>query len=136
MDYSKLKVSLALFLLIILSGTAGYSLLEGMSPFEAFYMTLITISTVGFSEIKPLSDPGRALTILIILTGISVGTYTLGQLVRMLVEGELSIILGRRKLNKSIAGLKNHWIICGFGRIGQIISRELAYDNIPFVIIA
>lgn len=135
MDYSKLKVSLALFLLIILSGTVGYSLLEGMSPFEAFYMTLITISTVGFSEIKPLSEPGRILTILIILTGISVGTYTLGQLVRILVEGELSIILGRRKLNKSIAGLKNHWIICGFGRIGQIISSELAYDNIPFVII-
>lgn len=135
MDYSKLRVSVALFFVIILCGTIGYPLLEGMSVFEGFYMTLITVSTVGFSEIRPLSAAGRLLTVGIIITGISVGTYTFGQLVRMLIEGELSIILGRRKLKKSIASLKNHWIICGFGRIGRIISRELANDNIAFVVI-
>ncbi|MDX9786727.1 MAG: potassium channel protein [Desulfobacterales bacterium] len=135
MDYSKLRVSLALFFLIISCGTIGYSFLEDMSVFDAFYMTLITVSTVGFSEIKPLSEAGRLLTIIVIITGISVGTYTLGQLVQMLIEGELGIILGRHKLKKNIAGLKNHWIICGFGRIGRIISSELSEDNIAFVIV-
>jgi voltage-gated potassium channel len=135
MDYSKLKISLALFALIISFGTFGYHIVEGMSYFEAFYMTLITVSTVGFSEIKPLTQIGRLITVVVIITGISVGTYTLSQLVKMVIEGELSIFLGRRKLEKNIAELKNHWIICGFGRIGRIISSELAAENIPFLVI-
>lgn len=98
-------------------------------------MTLITVSTVGFSEIKPLTEIGRLITVVIIITGISVGTYTLSQLVKMVIEGELSVFLGRRKLEKNIAELKNHWIICGFGRIGRIISSELAAENIPFLVI-
>jgi voltage-gated potassium channel len=135
MDYSRLKISLALFSLIISGGTLGYHFIEGMSYFEAFYMTLITVTTVGFSEIKPLSEMGRLITVVVIVTGISVGTYTLSQLVKMVIEGELRLFLGRRKLEKNIAELKNHWIICGFGRIGRIISSELAIDNIPFLVI-
>lgn len=135
MDYSKLKISIFLLLVIIVSGTTGYYLIEGMSPFDSFYMTMITISTVGFSEIKPLSTAGRALTILIIVSGISVLTYSLGQVARVFVEGEIRQILGRRKLEKQIAKLKNHYIICGFGRIGSTIAKELAAENIPFIII-
>jgi voltage-gated potassium channel len=135
MDYSRLKISLALFSLIISFGTLGYHMVEGMSYFEAFYMTLITVTTVGFSEIKPLSEMGRLITVIVIVTGISVGTYTLSQLVKIVIEGELRIFLGRRKLEKNIAELKNHWIICGFGRIGRIISSELAADSIPFLVI-
>ena len=73
---------------------------------------MITISTVGFSEIKPLSDIGRVITIIIIILGISLLTYTLGQVARIFVEGELRKVLGRRKLEKQIAALKNHYIIC------------------------
>jgi len=113
MDYSKLKLSLFLLLLTIGFGTGGYVVLEDMLPFEAFYMTLITISTVGFSEIKPLSDTGRAITIIIIILGISLLTYTLGQVARIFVESELRKVLGRRKLEKQISALKNHYIICG-----------------------
>jgi voltage-gated potassium channel len=135
MDYSRLKISLFLLLVILGFGTAGYTLIEGMSPFEAFYMTVITISTVGFSEIKPLSIIGRIITLIIIVSGISVLTYSLGQVVRIFVEGELRQILGRRKLEKQIAELKDHYIICGFGRIGGIIAKELAADNIPLIVI-
>jgi voltage-gated potassium channel len=135
MDYSRLKIALFLLLIIIGLGTAGYTTIEGWSAFEAFYMTIITISSVGFGEIHPLSITGRVLTIIIIISGISVLTYSLGQVARIFVEGELRQILGRRKLEKQIAELNDHYIICGFGRIGDIIAKELSAENIPFVVI-
>jgi voltage-gated potassium channel len=135
MDYSRLKISLLLLLGIIGLGTAGYVFIEGWQAFDALYMTLITISSVGFGEIHPLSTAGRVLTIVIIVSGISVLTYSLGQVARIFVEGELRQILGRRKLEKQIAELKDHYIICGFGRIGGIIAKELSAENIPLVVI-
>ena len=120
---------------IVVFGTCGYYWVENMPFFEAFYMTIITISTVGFAEIVPLSHAGRALTIIIIILGISVGAYTVGLLVRAFVEGELAKIVGRRIVQKHISSLKNHFIVCGFGRIGRIICSELAEDNIDFVVI-
>jgi len=135
MDYSKLRISLILLLIIVCSGTMGYSFFESMSVFDAFYMTLITISTVGFSEIKPLTQIGRVITIIVIISGISVLTYTLGQVAKIFVEGELIRMFGRRKLEKQILKLRNHYIICGYGRIGSIISQELANENISFVVI-
>jgi voltage-gated potassium channel len=113
----------------------GYYSLEDMSLFEAFYMTIITISTVGFSEIVPLHPASRAITIVVIVLGIGVGTYTIGLIVRVFVEGELLRFFGRRKVQKIISDLKNHYIICGFGRIGRIICEELNADNINFIVI-
>ncbi|MGW8192900.1 MAG: potassium channel family protein [Desulforhopalus sp.] len=135
MNYPKLKLSLFLLLATIAFGTSGYVIFEGMPPFEAFYMTLITISTVGFSEVKPLSEVGRVITIIIIILGISLLTYTLGQVARIFVEGELRKILGRRKLEKQISELHNHYIICGYGRIGAIIVNELKNAGIPLLVI-
>lgn len=135
MDYSRLRISFLLLFAVICAGTVGYSVFEDMPVFDAFYMTIITISSVGFSEVKPLSQVGRIITIIIIVSGISVLTYTLGQVARIFVEGELRRILGRRKLEKQISKLNNHYIICGFGRIGSIISRELSAENIFFVVI-
>ena len=129
MDHTKLKLSLFFLCLTIAFGTSGYVIIEGMTLFEAFYMTVITISSVGFSEIKPLSDAGRWITIVVITLGISTLTYTLGQVARIFVEGELRRILGRRKLEKQIAALKDHFII------GQIIVKELQRANIPLVVI-
>lgn len=120
---------------IIAFGTFGYYFIEHMPLFEAFYMTIITISTVGFSEIVPLTPLGRMITVIVIILGISVGTYTIGILVRVFVEGELVKIFGRRKVQKHVSELKNHFIICGFGRIGRIICSELFEDNIDFVVI-
>jgi len=135
MDYFRLRISLILLLVIIFFGTIGYYIFESMPLFDAFYMTLITISTVGFSEIRPLSQVGRIITIIIIIAGISVLTYTLGQVAKIFVEGELRKIFGRRKLEKQISKLNNHYIICGYGRIGGIISKELSDENIPFVVV-
>jgi len=134
-DSKKLRYALSMLIGIIAFGTVGYYLIENMTLFEAFYMTIITLSTVGFSEVIPLSQAGRAITVFIIVLGISVGAYTIGMLVRALVEGELVKIFGRRKVQKQVSGLKNHFIICGFGRIGRIICSELDADNIDFVVI-
>jgi len=131
----KFRYSIFLLTAIIAFGTVGYYIFEEMPLFEAFYMTIITISTVGFSEIRPLTVVGRSITLVVIVLGISVGTYTIGIIVRWFVEGELSKIFGRRKLQKQMADLKNHFIICGFGRIGRIICQELYEDNIEFVVI-
>jgi voltage-gated potassium channel len=135
MQRKRIRNSLSLLALTLAFGTLGFYAFEHMSLFDAFYMTIITISTVGFSEIKPLSSIGRVITILIISTGITIGAYTIGMLLRMLIEGELSRTFGRKKLEKSISVLKAHWIICGFGRIGTIICQELQSENIPFVVI-
>ena len=135
MNTAKFRYAIILLTAIIAFGTVGYYIFEEMPLFEAFYMTIITISTVGFSEIRPLTVVGRSITLVVIVLGISVGTYTIGIIVRWFVEGELSKIFGRRKLQKQMADLKNHFIICGFGRIGRIICQELYEDNIEFVVI-
>lgn len=135
MDFLKLRLSLFLLFATILFGTGSYVFIEGMTPFEAFYMTMITISTVGFSEIKPLSEVGRSITIIVIVMGISLLTYTLGQVARIFVEGELRRVLGRRKLERQIAALQDHYIICGYGRIGHVIVKELTAAGIPLVVI-
>lgn len=135
MNYSRLIICICLLAVILCIGTFGYAYFESMPIFDAFYMTVITISTVGFSEVKPLSNIGRTITIIIIVSGITVLTYTLGQIFRIFLEGEMLRILGRRKLEKQIAGLTNHFIICGYGRIGKIISQELGAENTPFVVI-
>lgn len=120
---------------ILAFGTSGYYFFEHMPLFEAFYMTIITISTVGFSEIAPLSHVGRGITVIIIVLGISVGTYTIGIIAKWFVEGELQKIFWRLRVQKQIAELNNHYIICGFGRIGRTICGELYADNTDFVII-
>jgi voltage-gated potassium channel len=109
MDSKKLRYSLLMLIGIIALGTCGYYFVEHMPLFEAFYMTIITLSTVGFSEVIPLSQTGRSITVIIII---------------LLVK-----IFGRRKVQKQISGLKNHFIICGFGRIGRIVCSELDNDK-------
>lgn len=135
MVLKKLRPPFILLFLILAFGTTGYTLVEGMSLFNAFYMTIITISTVGFSEIEPLSKTGRLITIIVITVGITTGGYTIGMLLRMFIEGELSAIMGRKKLEKLISELKDHYIVCGYGRIGQLICTELNAHSIPFVVI-
>ena len=135
MDSRKLRYSLMMLAALVAFGTIGYYFFEHMPIFDAFYMTIITISTVGFSEIVPLTKVGRSITVVVIILGISVGTYTVGIIVQWLVGGELQKIFGRRKLQKQIADLRNHFIICGFGRIGHIICKELFEDSVKFVVI-
>jgi len=131
----KLKLSFALLLLTLVFGITGYHFIEGMSFFDSLYMTVITISTVGFQEVKPLSVPGRVLTLLIISTGIMIAAYTIGTLVRVFIEGELRKTFGRRKVEKKISKLEGHYIICGYGRIGSLVCAELRDHGMECVVI-
>ncbi len=105
MDGRKLRYSMLMLAALIAFGTIGYYISEHLSIFDAFYMTIITISTVGFSEVVPLTKVGRTITVVIIILGITVGTYTIGIIFQWLIGGEIQKILGRRKLQKRIAEL-------------------------------
>ena len=135
MESKKLRLATSILVGIIVFGTLCYHYFEGMTLFDSFYMTIITISTVGYGEIKTLSIVGRMISMVIIATGISVGAYTIGTFISMLIEGELAKTFGRRKLQKEIIKLKNHYIICGFGRIGSLICEELRANDKKFVVI-
>ncbi|MBW1708376.1 MAG: potassium channel protein [Deltaproteobacteria bacterium] len=130
-----LIVSICLSLLILLCGTIGYTLIEGWPPLDALYMTIITVATIGYGEIRPLSPLGRVFTIFIILFGVGNVAYLVGQLTRTMVETSLRRIMGRRKLERQIKAIKDHYIICGYGRIGRVIAKEIAAKNLPLVII-
>lgn len=136
MDVIKqLKFGLAFLLLVLVGGSLGYCLIEGWELLDALYMTVITITTVGYREIRPLSQGGMAFTMILILTSVGMVAFIVVGLARIMVEGEIRKILGRRKLEKKIGGLKNHYIICGYGRIGSYICKELAEASLPLVVV-
>ena len=119
-----LRLSLSILTAVIVVGTLGYTLIEGWALFDSLYMTVITLATVGFKEVHELSAQGKAFTIGLIIFGVGVITYTAGSVIQFMVEGQLRQVVGRRKMEKQVAALKDHYIICGFGRIGQLICKE------------
>lgn len=120
---------------VIASGTVGYIVIEKWSLFEALYMTIITLTTVGYEEVHTLSKAGRVFTTILILSGVGAMFYVLGVGARLIFEGEIREILGRKKLSKKIESIKNHYIICGYGRMGKIICREMKQNGAQFVVI-
>ncbi len=131
----RLRLSIAALVAVIAFGTLGYSLIEGWQTFDALYMTVITLATVGFKEVHELSSQGKAFTIVLIICGTGIIAYTLSSLLQFTLEGQLRKILGRKKLESRISKLRNHYIICGFGRIGHLICREFQSRPTPFVIV-
>src|ERR1700687_3369846 len=107
-----LKISLFILLVLVSLGTTGYMLIEGWRLLDAFYMTVMTLATVGL-EVHPLSDAGRGFTILLIVVGVSVLGYTVGKLAQIMFEGEFQRFLGRKKVEKTIEELRDHYIVCG-----------------------
>lgn len=131
----QLLFAFSLILLVIFIGTIGYIVLEGWPLFDSLYMTVITITTVGYREVHDLSDTGKLFTIFLIVCGVGTILYTLNNAARVLIEGEFKEIFGRRKLEKTIKGLKGHHIICGYGRMGKVIGKELKEKGARFVVI-
>ena len=122
--------------LVVSMGTAGYMILEKWNFLDSLYMTIITISTVGFSEIHPLNTDGRILTMAVLISGLGVLGYVVGTLTRSFVEGQLLGFMGRKKLEREIQKLKGHYVICGYGRVGQIICEEIKKTRpTPIVVI-
>jgi voltage-gated potassium channel len=131
----KVLLTLALVLFIVSFGTIGYVVIEGWNFLDAFYMTVITLTTVGFGEVHQLSNAGRVFTIVLIIGGVGTVFYALSIGAKLTLEGELQEIFGRQRLEKKIRELGDHYIVCGYGRMGRIICRELKHDNVPFVVI-
>ncbi|UCF70050.1 MAG: potassium channel protein [candidate division WOR-3 bacterium] len=122
-------------LLVIFAGTAGYMMIEGWSVSEALYMTVITVSTVGFGEVKPLSDGGRVFTVMLILGGILLIATGANFLFSSIMEGTFRDIFRRQSMEKKISRMKEHFIICGLGAVGEDIIQEFARTREPFVLV-
>lgn len=124
-----------LLLLILCAGTAGFRIIEGYPLFDAFYMTLITVTTVGYQEVHPLSHAGRLFNSALILFGVSAVFFGVGTMTQTIIEMELHDRFGRRRTKGAIKKMNNHFIICGFGRVGRNAARELQKTGAPFVVI-
>jgi len=130
-----LIIAIIILLILLFAGTAGYRLIEGWSFFDALYMTVTTITTVGYGEIHQLSKEGRIFTVFLILSGFGGMGYVLGSIVQTFIAGQIRMVLGRRKLEQKVKRLKNHYVLCGYGRIGSFIAKAFGDENVPFVVI-
>ncbi|UCD77804.1 MAG: potassium channel protein [Desulfobacterales bacterium] len=130
-----LVISIILSLFILFIGTAGYMIIEGWKFLDAFYMTVITISTVGYREVNQVGDVGRIFTIILVASGVGFTLYVAAAVVQFMVEGRIRIILGRRRLDQKINRLKNHYIVCGYGRIGRTLCRNLRNKPLDVVVV-
>lgn len=128
------RASIAIAVLLVL-GTFGYVLVEGWPFFDALYMTVTTITTVGFSEVHPLSTAGRAFTMVLIILGMGILFYVLGNVARVLLEGELHEVVYRYRREKQMKHIRDHYIVCGYGRMGRQVCKELTFKGLPFVVI-
>jgi len=131
----RLILSVALIVLVISLGTGGYMVIERWSLLDSLYMTIITLTTVGFKEIHDLSITGKLFTIILIIGGVGTVLYALSTGAKFVLEGELQEIFGRKRLEKKLKDLKDHYIVCGYGRMGKIIVRELNHEHLSFVVI-
>jgi voltage-gated potassium channel len=131
------KAILSILLLIFINavGVIGYMVIEGWNFRDSLFMTIITITTVGYGEVHDLSPDGEIFTIVLLVFGVGIILYLLGVEAKFLFEGQIEDIIGRKRLEKKIRDLKDHYIICGFGRMGRVIAKEFALKNIETLII-
>lgn len=132
--FRRARLGLAALGLIVVVGTIGYVAL-GFSVLNAVYQTVTTISTVGFGEIEPLSTNGKVFTIVLILFGVGTALYTFTVLLETLIEGHVSNLLGRRRMERDIANLHDHVIVCGWGRVGRAIADYVSHAGQQVVVI-
>jgi|WetSurMetagenome_2_1015567.scaffolds.fasta_scaffold10132_6 voltage-gated potassium channel len=128
-------IILLLIFIILVAGISGFIIIENYTFLEAFYMTIITISTVGFQEIHPFSDTGRIFASVLIIISIGIYFYGATAIAKLIIEGEFRKFYKHYNVNKKIEKLENHVIVCGYGRTGKQICLELLDDNIPFIVI-
>jgi voltage-gated potassium channel len=130
-----LLIAAVLLILLPIIGTLGYMIIEGWGFLDALYMTVTTVTTVGFREVQPLDDAGQVFTIVLAIFGIGVIFYGFISLFQFVLEGELGMLLGVRRMKGQIERLNEHYILCGFGRVGEEVAREFASRKLPFVVI-
>jgi len=131
----RLIVSLSFLVIVFIIGTYGYVKIENWDILDSFYMTLITLTTIGFREIKPLSKEGILFTIFLVIIGVTVFAYTVRIMAIILLEGQFMIFGRIKRMERQINKLKNHYIICGYGKNGRQLAKEFNLRNVPFVVI-
>ncbi|MCX5870422.1 MAG: potassium channel protein [Deltaproteobacteria bacterium] len=132
---SKFVTALIMLVAILSFGTFGYMFIEHSNFMDSLYMTMITISTIGYGEVFPLDTKGRIFTMVLILVGVGFVMFMFSKITEAVVGGELRAIYGRLNMKKKVLGLSDHYIICGFGRIGRVICDLLKEADKPFVVI-
>lgn len=130
-----LKMIFLALILLMLIGMAGFHFLEHWSWFDGFYMVLTTISTIGYGEVHPLSHGGRIFNSFVIITGVGLVLLFFGSATQALLEFELQSVFGRRRMDREISRLSEHYILCGAGRVGRSAARELARKPLPFIVV-
>lgn len=133
-DGAVFKIAIALAALPVI-GSAGFVLIEGWGWFDALYMSILTLTTVGYMEVHPLSTAGRSFVMVYLLIGLGIFFYGVVELGERVVRSELGGWLGKRNMDTAIKSMKDHVIVCGYGRMGRVVCRELAAQGVPFVVI-
>lgn len=131
----RLLSAILLVICVLEAGVAGYQLIEGWNFLDSLYMTVITMAGVGYAETHPLSTSGRTFTIFLVIMGVGTLAYALTATAALLVEGVLTGILGRRKMEAEISKLRDHIILCGIGKVGRHVAEEFLKVRVPFVVI-
>ena len=125
------KIFASALLLLTAAGTVGFHFIEGWDWFDSFYMVIITLSTIGYQEVHVLSHDGRVFNVFLITAGVSLVFLMIGALTQALLEFELIRVFGRRRMEREVGSLKGHYIICGAGRVGHSVARELVAQALP-----
>ncbi len=131
----RLRLAFLVGLLLLAVGTGGYMLIERMGFLDALFMTVITLGSVGYGEVKPLNVAGEIFTIILILVGLGTAAWLFTTVLETLTSEQTQRVLAQKRMDRVVNALKNHYIICGYGRIGQQIADGYTQNNIPFVII-
>ncbi len=131
--------SLLLMLLVplalVLGGMVGFHLLEPLSLFDSLYLTVLTLTTVGYGDVVPQTVAGRTFAMVLVLSGVFTFFYAATAIIRTMVSGELAELLGKRHMERTLSQLGKHVIICGYGRMGRLVCREFSRQKMPFVIV-
>ena len=133
--FRNLRMISLLLVVVVVAGTVGFHLIEGWTWFDGLYMVVTTLTTIGYQEVHPLSHAGRIFNVFVILGGVSLVLLGVGALSQALLEFELQSFFGRRRMEREIGALEGHFIICGMGRVGRSVARELMRKPAPFVMI-
>ena len=131
----RIESALLAFGVITVAGVLGYMVFEGWSFTDALYMTVITLTTVGYREVRPLDTTGQLWTMLLLVTGVGTLFYAAVSSVELVVEGAIRGYFGRRRMQTAIGKLSDHYILCGYGRVGRQVAAEFARDGVPFVVV-
>src|SRR6185436_1892752 len=124
-----------LMALVLAGGTCGYVWIEGWPWFDAFYMALTTLTTVGYMEVHPLSHAGRIFNSVLIAVGVTTVFLAIGLMAQLAIQAELGKYVGRRRQKRMLDKLTGHYIVCGAGRVGRSVVRELVRNEVPFVVV-